>query len=102
MQMYPKKKIEIVVEAVRVQRILEMIESSGGKGFTVIPQVSGKGNRGVRNEAHVNDVFRNVHIIVIAAEDVAKRIVQNAQPLLKDYAGIVYVSDVQVVRDQHF
>ena len=102
MQMYPKKKIEIVVEAVQTKRMLEMIEASGGKGYTVVPDVSGKGNRGVRDEAHVSDVFRNVLIIVISSEEVAKRIIQNAQPLLENYAGIIYVSDAQVVRNEHF
>ena len=100
--MFPKKKVEIIVESVQMKRMLDMIEASGGKGFTVIPEVSGKGHRGVRDEAHVSDVFRNVHILVIAAEDVAKRIIQNAQPLLENYAGIIYVSDTQVVRDEHF
>ena len=102
MEMHLKKKVEIIVEAVQVKRMLDMIEASGGKGFTVIPEVSGKGHRGVRDEAHVSDVFRNVLIIVIAAEDVAKRIIQNAQPLLENYAGIITVTDTQVVRDEHF
>jgi len=43
-----------------------------------------------------------VLITVIAAEDVAKRIIENAQPLLENYAGIICVSDTQVVRDEHF
>ena len=102
MQLYKKKKIEIVVEAARVQKILAMLEAEGAKGYTIIPQVSGKGHRGIRDEAHVSDVFRNVLIIVIAAEDVAERIIQNAQPLLENYAGIIYVTDIQVVRDEHF
>ncbi len=102
MPFFKKKKIEIVVEAARAQRILEMLEAEGAKGYTVIPQVSGKGHRGMRNEAHVSDVFRNVLIFVIVAEHNAQKIMEKTQPLLKDYAGIVFMSDAEVVRDEHF
>ena len=48
-QLYRKKKIEIVVEAARARAVIEMIEDAGAKGYTVVPQVSGKGNRGIRD-----------------------------------------------------
>jgi nitrogen regulatory protein PII len=99
---YRKKKVEIVVEAARAKAIVDMIEKAGAKGFTVVPEVSGTGNRGVRDDAHLSDVFRNVMIVVIAAEEIALRIVERSQPLLENYAGIVVVSDVEVLRDEHF
>ena len=101
-QLYRKTKIEIVVEAARARAVIEMIEAAGAKGYTVVPDVSGKGNRGVRDEAHLSDVFRNVLIIVIAAEEIASRIVEQSQALLENYAGIVVVSDVEIVRNEHF
>ena len=101
-QLYRKKKIEIVVEAARARAVIEMIEDAGAKGYTVVPDVSGKGNRGVRDEAHLSDVFRNMLIIVIAAEEIASQIVEQSQALLENYAGIVVVSDVEVVRNEHF
>lgn len=101
-KLYPKKKIEIVVEAVRARAVIDMIEAAGAKGYTVLPNVSGKGNRGVRDDAHLTDVFRNVLIIVFAAEEIAARIVEQSQPLLENYAGIVVVSNVEVLRDEHF
>lgn len=102
MEMHRKKKVEIILEAAIAGRMVDMVERAGARGYTVVPQVSGKGNRGVRGEGHVVDVFRNVLIIVIASAEVASRIVEQAQPLLTDYAGIVYVSDVEVVRAGHF
>lgn len=101
-QLYRKKKIEIVVEAARARAVIEMIEAAGAKGYTVVPDVSGKGNRGIRDEAHLSDVFRNMLIIVIAAEEIASRIVEQSQALLENYAGIVVVSDVEIVRNEHF
>ena len=101
-QLYRKKRIEIVVEAARAPAIIEMIEAAGAKGYTVLPNVSGKGHRGIRDEADLSDVFRNILIVVIAAEDIALKIVEQSQPLLEHYAGIVLVSDVEVVRNDHF
>ncbi len=101
-QLYRKKRIDIVVEAARARAIIEMIEAVGAKGYTIVPDVSGRGNRGVRDEGHLSDVFRNMLIIVIAAEEIANRIVEQSQPLLENYAGIVVVSDVEVIRDEHF
>ena len=102
MQLHPKKRIEIVVEASCAPRILEMIEATGAKGYTLLHEVSGKGHRGVRNDSHLTDVFRNVLIIVVAAESTALEIISKSQPLLENYAGIVTVSDVEVVRNEHF
>jgi nitrogen regulatory protein PII len=102
MQLYPKKKVEIVVEAARIAKLLEMIKALGGTGHTVIPELAGKGRRGIRDEAHVSDVLRNALIIVIATQDMALRTVEEAHKLLKNYADIIYVSDVSVVRDDHF
>lgn len=101
-QLWPKKKVEIVVEASRAKAMIATIERAGAKGYTVVPEVSGKGNRGVRDEAVLSDVFRNVLIVVIAAEEVAARIVEESHSVLEHYAGIVVVSDVQVVRNEHF
>jgi len=102
MQLYQKKRIEFVVEASCAPTILEMIEEAGAKGYTILHDVSGKGNRGVRDDAHLTDVFRNVLIVVIVAEELAHSIVSKSQPLLENYAGIVTMSDVDVVRDEHF
>jgi len=101
-RLYRKKKVEIIVEAIQAPRIIEMIEAEGAKGYTVVTRVSGKGNRGVRNDAHLSEVFSNVLIIVIVTEEIARRIVDKSQPLLENYAGIVAVSDIDVIRDEHF
>jgi len=102
MQLHRKKKVEIVVEAPRVHRIIELLDRVGAKGYTVVPNVSGKGHRGVRSEGDIFDVFRNVLVIVVATEPVARRIMEESQKVLENYAGVVYMSDVEVVRESHF
>jgi nitrogen regulatory protein PII len=102
MQLYHKKKVEMVVDAACVPQLLAMCERVGAKGHTLISNVSGKGHRGARSEGDLFDVFRNVLIIIIASDHVAGKIVEGSQKILENYAGIVYVSDVEVVRNDHF
>ena len=101
-KLFRKKKIEIIVEKMFADALIETIEAAGAKGYTLLPKISGKGSRGVRNGNQISDVFSNVMIIVIATEDVALRIIENSQEFLEDVAGIVLVSNVEVVRDDHF
>ncbi|MBM4256933.1 MAG: hypothetical protein FJ147_13680 [Deltaproteobacteria bacterium] len=102
MQMHRKKKVEMIVDSACAPQLLKMCERVGAKGYTVVPNASGKGNRGVRGVGDLFDIFRNVLIIVIASEEIATRIVEESQPLLQHYAGIIYTSDVEVIRDEHF
>lgn len=102
LQTHRKKKVEIVVEVARAPRILRMITEKGATGYTVVPNLGGKGRRGMRGGADVVQVFDNVMIVVVTTADVARAILAESQGLLKDYVGIVYMSDVEVVRDEHF
>ena len=97
-----KKKVEIVVEVTRARQLLQAIEETGATGYTVIPNVSGMGHQGKRGDDDVLGVFYNVLIIVITTEEVAMKVLDRCQTLLENYTGIVYVSDVEVIRDAHF
>lgn len=102
MELYAKKRIEIVVEQIQLDTLTDVIDAAGGSGYTVVRKISGKGNRGVRSGGALPDIFGNVMIIVIASEDVANEIVSTAHEVMEDIAGIISVSDVQVVRNKHF
>ncbi len=97
-----KKKVEIVVEVSRARQLLRAIEELGATGYTVIPNVSGMGHQGKRGDSDIFGVFRNVLIILITTEKVAFKVIDRCQTLLENYTGIVYISDVEVIRDDHF
>jgi len=100
--LFRKKKIEIVVEQIFADALIEVIEAAGAKGYTVLRRVSGKGNRGIRNGSQVSEVFSNVMIMVVVEEDIARRVIADSHEFLEDVAGIILVSDVEVLRDEHF
>jgi len=93
----PMQKLEIVIEALELPRVLADIERAGASGYTVLPHVTGKGGRGVREDADLTDVFRSVLVTVVGSPAVITVIVEAVAPLLSTFAGILVVSEVQVL-----
>ncbi|HYC04457.1 MAG TPA: P-II family nitrogen regulator [Azospirillaceae bacterium] len=102
MQTHQRKKVEIVVERARAPALVEAIQKLGATGYTIIPDVSGNGRHGKMGHNEVLDVYRSTMIIVLAAEPLARRIMEEAHRLMENYTGIVWLSDVEVVRGDHF
>lgn len=102
MKLHHKKKIEIITDAACRSDVEALILECGGKGYTVVPDVGGRGSRGVRQSDDLFGVFSNVLFIVVASAEVADRLVEAAMQRLERHARIVLVSDVDVVRDDHF
>lgn len=98
-------KVVIITEKLIFDQVTRLIETSGGKGYTVVA-AGGKGSRGVRStgRAAVVDEFSNVKIEVVTADrETANRIAENvARMFFRDYSGITYFEDVEVLRPEKF
>lgn len=102
---YEATKVVIITEKLILDQVTRLIESAGGKGYT-ITAAGGKGSRGVRstNRAVVVDEFRNVKIEVItgsinAANKIADEV---AECFFENYSGITYLEQVQILRPHKF
>lgn len=102
MPAYPRKKIEIVVERPLARRVLDWLSAQGVKGHSLIPNVSGSGHHGSRGPGDVSGVFENVLIIAVAPADKAYAILEASTTQMKDTAAVVFLSDVEVARPEHF
>jgi len=100
--MLHRKKVEIVVDDAGLDEVLALIDAAGAKGYTVVRNVEGKGDRGLRAGHDLAGSFRNALVIVVAPEDVARRIVEGTLRLLEGRPGIVLQSDVEVARGGQF
>jgi nitrogen regulatory protein PII len=101
MQLFSKKRIEIIAESTLQSRLCNALEVCGAKGYTTTP-ASGKGVRGIRSGDGVVEANGNVQIITVVSPELLEPILETCQQLLEDYAGAIWVSDVQVLRDDHF
>ena len=102
MNVHRRKKIEIVVESSIVPDVVEWLTTHGVKGYTTVPKVSGFGRQGLRQTEEISRVFENTLVIAIAPEETARRILAESVEQFRDYAAIVYLSDVEVARPDHF
>ena len=91
------KKVEIVIEAVMLQQVLSVIDQAGAGGYTVLPSVTGRGHRGHRAGIGLSNVFHNAMVFTLVDEAAAAKISQGVKKLIQNYAGVIIISDADVV-----
>jgi nitrogen regulatory protein PII len=102
----PATKVVFIIERLIQDQVVDMLEEAGAKGYTIVPG-SGQGEhhrrRGSGRAAIVND-FSIVRIEVIMADGEKARAVSEAvaKTYFEEHPGIVYVSDVEVIRADRF
>jgi nitrogen regulatory protein PII len=103
MQTYPKKKIEIIIEAPILNRVLDLLDRLAVTGYTVVPALAGRGRDGSwRGAGLVSDTGQMVMIVCITDEKRVSAVLDPVYELVTRQIGIVTVSDCQVVRADHF
>lgn len=98
------KKLVIITEKVITEKITQIIETAGAKGYT-ITSAGGKGDRGVRNQGNSSfETFANIKIEVIVSDlKIAMDIMNQVNDqYFEDYAGITYIEDVEILRPHKF
>ncbi len=102
MQLHKMKKLDIIIETAQRDKIIEIIKESGATGYTVYTEVDGEGMRESRDDVGFTYPTRNVGFFVIGPKEVIDEIVEKISELLPNCAGVLCVSDVQVVRKGQF
>ncbi len=88
------KRIEIVVESVCLAALLRLIEQHA-TGYTLVPGATGLGQHGYREQDMVV-------LVTVVTEDHLNAIIEAILPTLNDRANVVLISDVSVLRAEHF
>lgn len=91
------QKVEIITEKRSIGLVIEIIEKCGVTGYTLVPNVTGKGKRGVKHGDDLNDVFINGMLITVCEETIAEAIVKEIKVFLQDVSGVCFVTDVKYV-----
>ena len=93
--MQPVKRIEVIIDSPHLDSALKAIEQAGISGYTVIRDVTGMGDRGVRSGDELTDVFKNCYVMTACSEDKLLQLVTAIRPLLKSFGGVCLISDAQ-------
>ena len=88
-------RIEIVVDSPHSARVIELLESAGLRGYTLIRGVSGSGERGDRLGDDITGVSNNNYILTTCPPERLEGVLAALRPLLKRVGGICLVSDAR-------
>ena len=95
-----RKLVTIVTEAALERRLVDDLKRLGAHGYT-ISDARGEGSRGVRNAGW--EATGNIRVEVICDETTAEAIAAHLKAAYyANYAMILYLSDVGVLRPQKF
>ena len=88
------KKIELVLESVYTNKLLELFRQNGITRYTIIKDIEGNGEHGLRQADEVTDVFSNNYIFTVCEEEKLEEIKEEIRSFSKKYSGKCIVSDV--------
>lgn len=101
--MQPKKRIDLIVEEPILPKVLDILDRHNVSGYTVFPALAGKG-RGGRwsREGLVGTADQMLNIVCVTSEERIEPILNDLYKLVARQIGIITVSDVAVIRGEHF
>ena len=103
MKTYPKKRIEIIIEAPLSRRMTEQLDRAGVSGYSVLPLTGGKGLLGSWSaDGQISQASEMVAIICITDAELADEVLAQVFSIVSRQMGIVSMSDVVVLRPDHF
>ena len=91
--MKPVKRVEIVLDAVAVPRLLDALRAAGATGWTVIRDVTGQGGRGERSGDEIAGVNRNSYVLIAIDAVQLDGLKEQIRPILATFGGVCLVSD---------
>ena len=100
MKLYNVKLLTVTCEILAQKNIIEILKKHDITGYTTY-EVEGNGARGLRGQGLKNE--KNVKVEVIMREDKLSDIVEEiSRTMFANFALVLYVSDVGVVRTEKF
>lgn len=89
------KKLEIITNTLEIEKVIRILDKIGVSGYTVIEDVTGKGDRGRVIDDLEIEALTNGYVMSICTEDQEHKVVEAIEPILKKYGGVCIVSDAK-------
>lgn len=90
-------KVEIIISTLELTEVIDILDTLKFTGYTVIKNVSGKGERGF-SENDLGRVFSNSYIVTACTnEKQLNFLIEEMKPLLKKVGGVFLMTDVELL-----
>ncbi len=92
------KRIEIITSAREMHEVSAVLDRLGVTGYSVIREVTGRGERGVQSGDEISGVFSNSLLLTTCAHGKLSTLVEAIRPILRRSGGVCLVSDAHSVQ----
>jgi len=96
--MRPIKRVEIITDTVEMNAVVRVLERHGVSGYTIVGDVIGKGERGMRLGDELSGVFQNSYLLTACEPEQIDAVIEAIRPILQRRGGVCLVSDAWWVR----
>ena len=97
-----RRKVEVLVDAPLVRRVVAAVEAAGVTGYTLLPALGGAGHGGRWSDDQVTGAQAKVMFVTITTEAKAAAIADALAPLLETHGLLLVSGVVDVVRAEKF
>ena len=87
------KRFGIVIGIEHLNQLIELLERSEVRGYTIIKKAGGLGSRGVRNPDDLLVSDENAVIILACKEDQAQKMLNELRPAMEGLNGMCLISN---------
>jgi nitrogen regulatory protein PII len=95
-------KVDIIIESIKLDHLIDILEALKVPGYTIVGNVSGCGENGVkRGDGHRARIFENSYLFIICTEEMSKQLLKAINIILKDYSGACFVTDISGIEMYH-
>lgn len=91
------KKVELVIEAVYIKKLLGLFKKHNINGYTIIRDIEGRGGHGLKTADDVTDVFSNVYVFTACEESVFLSMKEEIRAFVIKYGGKCIITDAMVI-----
>lgn len=95
--MHNRKKIELIIESVYVNRLIKLFNKYDITGYTIIEDIKGSGGHGLKTADDVSDILSNNYIFIVCQEETYLNMKNSIVDFIKKYGGKCIVSDVTLL-----
>lgn len=93
-----RRKVEILVDAPLVRRVVAAAEAAGVTGYTLLPTLGGAGRGGHWSDDQVTGAEAKVMLVTITNDAKAAALTDLLAPMLESHGLLLVSSAVEVVR----
>jgi len=97
-----RRKIEILVDAPLVRRVIAAAEAAGVTGYTLLPTLGGAGHGGHWSDDQVTGAEAKLMFVTITNDAKAAALTDALAPLLESHGLLLVSGIVDVVRAEKF